>query len=89
MLEDIKSNITKLIALYETEKQRADTLESKVKELEVKTGKYKEQIVILNKEIDNLKLAGAICGNADKAVMNERINKLIREIDRCINLLEG
>ena len=32
MLEDIKSNIEKLISLYETEKQRADALQAQLEQ---------------------------------------------------------
>ena len=89
MLEDIKSNIAKLVALYEAERQRADTLAGKLAASEEKNLQYKEQIADLNQQIDNLELMRAFQASGDPAESKERIAKLIREIDRCIKLLES
>ena len=89
MLEDIKSNIAKLVAQYEAEKQRADTLAGRLAASEEKCLRYKEQITDLNQQIDNLELMRAFQAAGDPADAKDRINKLIREIDRCIKLLEN
>ena len=89
MLEDVKSNIAKLVALYEAERQRADILAGKLAESEEKCLRYKEQIADLNQQIDNLELMRAFQAAGDPADAKDRINKLIREIDRCIKLLEN
>ena len=89
MLEDIKSNIAKLISLYETEKQRADALAEKLAQCEEQSKSYQEQITELNRQIDNLKLASAFTADGDNRVAKDRITKLIREIDKCIKLLEN
>ena len=89
MLEEIKSNIARLVALYEAEKQRADALAARLSESEEKAGHYREQIAELNHKIDNLGLSGAFMGDKDNTVAKERIEKLIREIDKCIELLEN
>ena len=88
MLEDIKSNIEKLISLYETEKQRADALQAELDLSKADVAAYKEKITDLDGQIDNLKLQYAFSGTGDPALAKERITKLIREIDRCIKLLE-
>lgn len=88
MLEDIRSNIEKLISLYETEKQRADALAARLALSEEKSKSYQEQITDLNQQIDTLKLAGAFTSGSDNRVAKERLDKLIREIDKCIKLLE-
>ncbi|MCR5841673.1 MAG: hypothetical protein K6G86_06305 [Bacteroidales bacterium] len=89
MLEDIKSNIAKLVAQYEAEKQRADNLAGRLAASEEKCLRYKEQITDLNQQIDNLELMRAFQAAGDPADAKDRINKLIREIDRCIKLLEN
>ena len=89
MLEDVKSNIAKLIALYEAERQRADTLAGKLAASEEKNLKYKEQIADLNQQIDNLELMRAFQAAGDPEESKERIARLIREIDKCIKLLES
>jgi len=88
MLEDIKSNIEKLISLYETEKQRADALQAALDSSKAEMAACKEKISDLDGQIDNLKLQYAFSGAGDPALAKERITKLIREIDRCIKLLE-
>ena len=89
MLEDIKSNIAKLVAQYEAEKQRADTLAGRLAASEERCLRYKEQITDLNQQIDNLELMRAFQAAGEPAEAKDRINKLIREIDRCIKLLEN
>ena len=89
MLEDIKSNIARLVALYEAERQRADLLAGKLSESEEKCLQYKEQIADLNQQIDNLELMRAFQAAGDPEEAKERIARLIREIDKCIKLLES
>ena len=88
MLEDLKSDISKLIALYEGEKQRADALQARLEQCEKDALSYRTQITELNGQIDDMKLSLAFTGGGDPAVGRERIGKLIREIDKCIKLLE-
>lgn len=87
---DIRHSIEKLIALYESEKQRADELASKLAGSEAECAACKQQITDLKKQIDNLKLTGALVPSGEGAgqVARQRIDKLIAEIDRCIELLE-
>ena len=49
---------------------------------------YQAQITELNGQIDNLKLSFAFSGAGDTVLAKERIDKLVREIDKCIKLLE-
>ncbi|MBR5042203.1 MAG: hypothetical protein IKX67_03110 [Bacteroidales bacterium] len=88
MLEDIKTNIEKLISLYETEKQRADALQEELESSRAELAACKEKAIDLDAQIDNLKLQYAFSGAGDPALAKERISKLIREIDHCIKLLE-
>lgn len=87
MIEELRQNIAGLIALYETEKQRADSLAASLGQSETLVKKYKAQIIELNGQIDNLRLSMAF-GGGDSKVSRESIDGLIREIDRCIKLLE-
>ncbi len=89
MLEDIKSHIARLVAQYEAERQRADLLAGRLAASEEKCLQYKEQITELNQQIDNLELMRAFQTVGDTAEAKERISRLIREIDKCIKLLEN
>ena len=88
MLEDIRSNFTRLVALYESEKERADALASRLAESVAEVESCRMQITELNAQIDNLRLMSAFSGSGDNQLAKERITKLIREIDNCIKLLE-
>ena len=88
LLEALRQNITRLIALYEGEKQRAGELSAKLSAAEEQNEAYRKQITDLNRKIDNMKLAGAFVPEGGNAAAKERIEKLIREIDKCIKLLE-
>lgn len=88
MLEGIRQNITRLIALYEGEKERADALEANLSASHREIETYRKQITELNRKIDNIKLSGAFVSEGGNSAAKERLDKLIREIDRCIRLLE-
>lgn len=89
MLEDIQKNFERIIALYEGEKEKNSILLSKLGESETANETYREQIAELERQVENLKLAQAFlmpAGSADEA--KERIDSLIKEISKCISLLE-
>lgn len=63
-------------------------LKSDVKMLERELHTGKRDLESLQKEYDRLKLAKALVSNTgDKAEMKFRVNELVREIDKCIALL--
>ena len=89
MLEDIRKNIERLIALYEGERQQKERLVLELRQRDEEIDSYKKQIADLERQVDNLKLTEAFtapAGSGDAA--KEKIDRLITEIDRCITLLE-
>ena len=50
---------------------------------------YAKQIIELERQSDNQKLAGAFMAGGNNAESKKKIDKLIKEIDRCISLMEG
>ena len=88
MLEEIKKDIARLIALYEAERQRADSLSQQLAQSESAIASCKEQITGLEHQIDNMKLSNAFTASGDNREAKERLDKLIREIDKCIAMLE-
>lgn len=90
MSETLRQSIRRLIALYETEKAERARLESELEKTQMQNETCKEQITELKKEIDNLKLKQAfMADSADNTQARKKIDKLIKEIDRCITLMEG
>ena len=89
MLEDIQKNFERLIALYEGEKEKNNSLTSRLQASESSNQSYRERITELETQIDNLKLAEAFLtsgGSSDGA--KERLDKIIKEINKCISMLE-
>lgn len=89
MVDNLRQNFEKLVALYEGEKQKNAELQTLLKESREAVESNGQQITELKRQIDNLKLAGAFTGSgANSAMAKDKIDKLIREIDKCISFLE-
>ena len=89
MLDNIKQKITQLIAAYESEKTECIRLRQELELSKQQNEKYEKQIIELEREIDNKKLAGAFMTGSDNAESKKKIDKLIKEINKCISLMEG
>lgn len=90
MLETIKQKIQQLIAAYEAEKAERTRLQTDLAQALKQNASYREQITELERQIDNLKLAEAFkAGGAGSPEAKKKINSLMKEIDRCIALMEG
>ena len=88
MLDELRQKIAQLIAAYESEKAECDRLRAALDKSTTQNEAYKQQIIELERQIDNQKLAGAFL-NGNNAESKKRIDKLIKEIDKCISLMEG
>ena len=90
MLETLKQGIQQLIAAYEKEKVERQRLQSALEQSLANEETYRKQIIELEIQIDNLKLTEAFkasSGNSPEA--KKKIDSLLKEIDRCISLMEG
>ena len=90
MLDTLKQPIVKLIAAYETEKSERERLAKELEAASVQNETYKKQIIELERQIDNLKLSEAFKGTAGNTTeAKKKVNALLKEIDKCIKLIEG
>jgi len=90
MLETVKEKIKQLIAAYETEKMERTRLQTELEQLKTQNETYRKQIFELERQIDNLKLTEAfMAGGSDSSSAKKKIDSLLKEIDRCITLMEG
>ena len=89
MLEDLHKNFERLVALYETSREENISLKSQLETATADCKTLRERIVELERQIDNLRLAQVFSspegGNGEARL---RVDRLIREIDKCISLLE-
>ena len=89
MLEDIRKDIEKLISLYEAEKAERIKLQALLQQYKTENDSCRKQIGDLEQQVNNLQLSEAFGVGGDKVAAKERIEKLIKEIDKCISLLEN
>ena len=90
MIDTIKQRIKQLIAAYESERMERENLQAAVAKYQEREEAYKKQIIELERQLDNLKLTEAFkasSGNSPEA--KKKINNLIKEIDKCISVMEG
>lgn len=89
MLEDIRNDFEKLVAMYEGERARSIQLTKALEASNAENAACKKRIIDLERQVDNLKLTEAFTSSAgDNSGAKEKIEKLIKEMDRCISLLE-
>ena len=88
MFDEVRQKITRLMAAYESEKAESERLRAALEQSTAQNQVYQQQIIELERQIDNQKLAGAFL-NGDNAESIKKVDRLIREIDRCIALMEG
>ena len=89
MIDRLKKRIQQLISAYETERESRKRLEVELEKSEIQNEAYRKQIIELERTIDNLKLADAFKSGSDNTEARKKIDKLIKEIDKCITLMEG
>ena len=86
MRDDIWKEILTLISLYEKAKREKDEIRDELEQKKAEAERYLKLIKELEKQIDNLKLKNAFLATSGDEEAKERIDRLIREIDKCIAL---
>lgn len=89
MLEEVRKHIEKLIALYEAEKAENERLREALRACKETGEADRRQILELESTIDTLKLTEAFTAGGDRQAAKEKMDQLIREIDKCISYLES
>ena len=87
MLENVRQEIERLIARYEAEKAENARLREELRACEETGAALKKQIMDLESEIETRKLTAAFNAGVP-ADAKEKVDTLIKEIDRCISWLE-
>ena len=88
MLEDVRKHIEKLIALYEAEKAENERLRGELHACKETGDAYRRQVLELESTIETLKLTEAFTAGGDHRAAKEKLDQLIKEIDKCISWLE-
>lgn len=89
VIDDLKKNIEFVVSLYEQERQRIGELSARLVLLESEVTDLRQQNADLKNKIGKLEIANAFAGREDTSFeAKESIDKLVRQIDQCIKLLE-
>jgi len=89
MLENVKLKITELIAAYETAIEENKNLKSQLSAKDAEIETCREKIQTLNKQINSLELKNAFTSTSvDVEDAKKKIDRMIRELDNCIALME-
>jgi SMC interacting uncharacterized protein involved in chromosome segregation len=84
---DIKSR--QLALRHNTLKADFETLKQKQVETEIIIRQYKQTILELEKQIQILTIAKSIPTGKESSTAKKKINELLRELDKCIDLLSN
>jgi predicted nucleic acid-binding Zn-ribbon protein len=88
ILDRVQKKTDKVISLYHNEKKKNSDLKSANNELNSEISELKNKISELEKKYDALKFAKSLENvEGDTQEAKKRINKIVREIDSCIALL--
>ena len=89
IIERLNGKIRQLIALYESSERARVRLGNLVVEYEEQLTLNTNKISELEKQIETLQLIEAFREGESGELAKKRVSELIREIDKCIALLNG
>lgn len=88
LISTLKANIQRLKVLYEKEKEASSHIKTENMELADKLIKKEADYQSLEVKYNTVKLAGSLAGDRiDKSEAKSKVTNLVREIDKCIALL--
>ena len=88
IIEGIESKVARLIEQHDRLKKQAAELQAERDKLVAKNWELTNKLAEAERRITTLELSEGLAGNtADKKQAKARVNRLMREIDRCIALL--
>ena len=88
IINNLRNNIKSIISLYEEQKEKNREFVNKNKELTHKLTNLEDKIKDKESKYDNLKLAKSIASTDENTHdVKIKVNRIVREIDKCIALL--
>ena len=88
LLINFEYKVKQIIAKHEALKLEKSQLQAKIKDLEESINQLRRENQILEQKYENLKLAKMLIASDDETKdAKGRIQKIVREIDKCIALL--
>ncbi|SRR6266496_6674195 len=88
-LKRIQDKLQQLLKQHSLLQKENNLLKEELQETKEQTSLQQQNISNLKQQVEVLKLNAGEMGEADKKEFEKRINGYIKEIDKCITLLEG
>lgn len=90
LINKLEENIRRLVEMLEEKKIELENSKANFHDLEIKYSTLEEEYRALNDRYENLKVAKAFTeGETGNTEAKQKINKIVREIDTCIALLNS
>ena len=89
VINELNIKVERLIKLYISSLDKNREKDSEIKELRGRIEQMKSENMKLHEEIKTLKVATAISTGEGSSYAKKRISQLVREIDKCIALLNN
>jgi len=84
----ISSKLRRISELMESLKRDNESVKAQNAALELRLDEEKQKFAALTEDYNRIKLArNLVSASGDKAEMKFKVNELVREIDKCIGLL--
>jgi archaellum component FlaC len=87
-MKRVHEKIIHLVKQYQLLQKENERLKEEVKKIQVYTEGVSRESEKLRQQADVLKLAGREMEEPDKKMLEKRLNQYVREIDKCIALLQ-
>ena len=89
VINELNIKVERLIKLYISSLDKNREKDSEIKELRGRIEQMKSENMKLHEEIKTLKVVAAISTGEGSSEAKNRISQLVREIDKCIALLNN
>ncbi|MCF0193634.1 MAG: hypothetical protein HUK00_00430 [Bacteroidaceae bacterium] len=90
VLQQTEFNIRQMMRLIDKLRTENKNLKSALEESEVEIELLKEEVEMQKQDYNTLQMARVIdVSDSDKAMTRNRLNALIREVDKCINIIKN
>lgn len=87
LITQIENKIEMLVSKLEVLNSENELLTNQIKELQESINKKNKDLESLTKKIETIKISKTIEGGKEKEEVKKKINEILREIDRCVGLL--
>jgi hypothetical protein len=87
LINNLQANVLRLKKLYEREKEACSVIKNEKSDLSVRLNNKEADCISLEAKLNTLKMAKSLSGKSDTLDAKTKVGFLVREIDKCIALL--